>query len=112
MNTIPLWISLIGFAAPLFAIAGSAIAYVIKTYRDASETRRSHFFELMKFIDSKQTIAIKVAAIYHLTQFPEHKDFIIRFCETQKQNITGGDVSTKALQVEMDYAIDAMKALK
>jgi hypothetical protein len=99
MNTVPLWVTLLGFAAPLIALAGSAVAYIVKLYQDAAQRRRDHFFELMKFIDSTQPIATKVAAVYALRQFPEHRDFIVRFCNTQRANITG--VGAPLLAAEM-----------
>ena len=103
MNTVPPWVTLLGFAAPLIALAGSAVAYVVKLYQDAAQRRRDHFFELMKFIDSKEPIAAKVAAIYALRDFPEHQDFIIRFCKTQKNNIVGP--GSPGLAAEMDATL-------
>ena len=89
-ESIPLWVTLLGFAAPLIALAGSAVGYVVKIYQDAATRKRNEFFELMGFIDSTLPIATKIAAVYRLREFPEHKDFIIRFCESQRNNITGG----------------------
>ena len=66
---------------PLVTIAGSAVVYVVKLYQDSAERRRNQFFELMQFIDSDRPIATKVAAAYELRRFPEHKDFIMRFCQ-------------------------------
>jgi hypothetical protein len=88
-STVPIWVTLVGFAAPLLALAGSAVAYVVKLYRDAAEKKRRHFFELMEFIDSPRPIATKMAAVYELRPFPEHKDFIVRFCQLQRNNIAG-----------------------
>jgi hypothetical protein len=93
-------VALFGFAVPLLTLAGSAVAYVVKLYQDAAERRRNQFFELMQFIDSERPIATKVAAIYELRRFPEHKEFIIRFCETQKDFVTGGSAPTLILEME------------
>lgn len=90
----------------LLALAGSSVAYVVKLYQDAAERRRNHFFELMGFIDSDRPIATKVAAIYELRQFPEHKDFIVRFCTTQRSNVTGP--GSQPLIDEMDATRNAM----
>ena len=109
MNSIPLWVTLVGFAAPLLALAGSAVGYVVKLYQDASEKRREHFFELMRIIDSASPIAAKMAAVYELRQFPKHKDFVIRFCETQKTNIVGP--SAQILIAEMDLTREFMAKL-
>jgi hypothetical protein len=107
MNSIPLWITLLGFAAPLVTLAGSAVAYVVKLYQDGAERRRSHFFQLMQYIDSDRPIATKMAAVYELRQFPEHRDFIIRFCQTQRSNIAG--TSAHLLTAEMDATRVAMQ---
>jgi hypothetical protein len=109
VTAVPLWITLVGFAAPLLALAGSAVAYVVKLYQDRADRRRAQFFELMQFIDSDRPIATKVAALYELRHFPEHRDFIVRFCETQRENITGP--GAQALIAEMDATGAAMRAL-
>ena len=75
-------------------------AYVVKIYQDAATRRRNEFFELMGFIDSSLPIATKIASVYRLREFPEHKDFIIRFCESQRNNIEGG--GSHFLIAEMD----------
>jgi hypothetical protein len=89
MNSVPLWVTLLGFAAPLMTLAGSAVAYVVKLYLEARERRRGYFFELMGRIDASAPIAGKVAAVYELRRFPEHRDFIVRFCTLQQSNVTG-----------------------
>jgi hypothetical protein len=109
MDSVPLWVTLLGFAAPLLAIAGSAVAFVVKQFQDARERRRSQFFELMQYIDSDAPIATKVAAVYELRRFPEHKDFVIRFCEGQREIVSGG--GAQLLVDEMDHTRDAMRAL-
>jgi hypothetical protein len=79
-TVVPIWVTLVGFAAPLIALAGSAVGYVVKLYQDAANKRRSRFFELMEYIDDKnRPIATKVAAVYELREFPKHKEFVIRF---------------------------------
>jgi len=100
MDSVPLWVTLLGFAAPLITLAGSSVAYVVKLYQEAADRRRNHFFELMEFIDSDRPIATKTASIYELRRFPEHKDFVIRFCKTQATNITGP--SAPLLAAEMN----------
>ena len=80
---------LIGIVLPLMTIAGTALAYVIKIYADAREKRRNEFFELMNFIDGDGAIAAKMAAIYQLRAFPQHKDFIVTFCEANMDNVSG-----------------------
>lgn len=100
-EAVPIWVTLLGFAAPLIALAGSAVGYVVKLYQDASVRRRDQFFELMAFIDSKdRPIATKVAAVYRLRDFPEDKEFIVRFCQSQRENIQGD--AARLLRDEMD----------
>jgi hypothetical protein len=108
MNSVPLWITLLGFVAPFMALAGSAVAFVLKSYRDAADRRWNQFFDLMKFIDSKDLpIATKCAAIYQLRRFGEHKEFIVRFCNTHRDNVEGP--ASAALVVEFD---DTRRALE
>lgn len=64
----------------------------------------------MKYIDSSNPVATKVAAVYELRRYPEHREFVIRFCETQRGNITGA--GAQALVDEMDATRQAMLALK
>lgn len=109
MNSVPLWITILGFAAPLLALAGSSVAYVVKLYQDAAEKKRSQFFELMQFIDSGRPIATKMAAVYELRRFPEHRDFVVRFCESQRSNVDG--VGAALLQAEMDATANVLRSL-
>jgi hypothetical protein len=109
--TIPLWVTLIGFAAPLLTLAGSAVGYVVKQYLDAADKRRNRFFELMKYIDTDGDIATKVAAVYELRRYPEHREFVIRFCDTQKRNIGGSGAAVQSLKDEMQFTRDAMAAI-
>jgi hypothetical protein len=97
---VPLWVTLLGFAAPLITLAGSAVAFVVKLFLEARERRRNQFFDLMDKIDGQSSIAKKVAAVYELRQFPEHRDFIIRFCKTQVANVTGGASATLIAEME------------
>ncbi|NVP55587.1 hypothetical protein [Mycoplana rhizolycopersici] len=77
------------------------MGYVVKLYQDAAARRRDQFFELMAFIDSRdRPIATKIAAVYRLRDFPKDKDFIVRFCESQRENIQGD--AARFLRDEMD----------
>ena len=58
----------------------------------------------MKLIDGPDPIASKLTAVYQRLQFTEHKDFIIRFCVTQKDQITGSNAAS--LADEMQQLID------
>src|SRR4051794_20581396 len=93
-------------AVPLFGLAGSAIAYVVQLFQGAAERRRKRFFELMTHIDGPGTIAAKVAAIYALREFKEHREFVIRFCRTQQANVTGP--ATAIIIDEMQHTLAAV----
>lgn len=82
-------VAIIGVVLSMMTIAGSAVAYVIRVYSDARLRRRNQFFELMQKLDERGTIASKLAATYQLREFPEHREFIIRFCTSQQENTTG-----------------------
>ncbi|HLZ74021.1 hypothetical protein [Phenylobacterium sp.] len=60
----------------------------------------------MQFIDSDRPSATKMAAIYELRRYPEHRDFIVRFCTTQSANVSG--VGAQILIDEMAQTRDAM----
>ena len=108
-NAVPLWITLIGFVVPFLTLAGSAAAYVVKLYQDADERRHKRFFELLTHIDGQGTIAAKVGAIYALREFKEHREFIERFCENQRTNISGP--AAPILIAELDKTKEAMRDL-
>lgn len=94
-------ISIVGVAIPMMTIAGSAVTFVVRWILDGRERRRKQFFDLMSLIDERGSIAGKVTAVYQLRFFPEHRDFIVRFCDTQRENIDGAGVSAKLLADEM-----------
>lgn len=104
---LPLWLAAAGFAAPLIALAGSAVAFVVKAFGDSARLKRDQFFELMQFIDSDKPIATKLAAVYQLRSYPEHRDFIVRFCDGQADRIVGATAET--LATEMRATADAMR---
>ena len=110
MNSVPLWVTIGGFALPLLGLAGSAIAYVVKLYQDAAVRRRANFFELLQYIDGSGPIAAKVGAIYALREFDEHADFIERFCRTQRDQITGDNA--QSLIAELDETAEAVAKKK
>ncbi|WP_370400307.1 hypothetical protein [Sulfitobacter sp. JB4-11] len=97
----------IGISLPLITIAGSAVAYLVKIYTDARREQRTHFYDLMAKIDEKGTIASKVTAVYQLREFPEHKDFVIRFCDSQMKNIEG-----QAAHILADEMAQTLKFMK
>lgn len=104
------WLAALGLAVPLITLAGSAFAYTVKQFQDRAERRRNRFFEIMQFVDSSLPIATKVAAIYELRRFPEHADFIIRFCAAQRDNVTGP--GSAPLIAEMDATRFFMQGLQ
>jgi hypothetical protein len=109
VTAVPLWVTIGGFAVPLLGLAGSAIAYVINLFSERRERRRQRFFELMQFLDDKGTIASKSAALYALRDFPEHREFIVRFCEAQSNNMTGDEIAISILKYEMLQTAEALR---
>lgn len=89
LEQLPIWLTVLGFVVPALTLAGSAGAFVIKLYLDQSARRRTHFFELMQFIDGNGPIASKMAAVYRMRDFAEHREFAIRFCDSQAPLIVG-----------------------
>ena len=90
MSEFSQWTALAGIAISMLTLAGTAFAYVVRLYLDRSDRHRDQFFELMKFLDNNQApIAGKIAAVYHLRSFPKHRDFIIRFCQSAPQFVSG-----------------------
>ncbi|WP_155856324.1 hypothetical protein [Acidiphilium cryptum] len=112
MIIFPSWLAFISFLIPLFTISGSAIAFIVKLFIDRSDKIHNRFFDLLKIIDSKEPIATKMGAVYELRNFPQHKEFIIRFCESQNSNIIGSDTAVSALRAEMDSTKIAMQKIK
>lgn len=51
----------------------------------------------------------KLQPFMELRRFPEHKQFVIRFCTNQRANVTG--LGAKPLIDEMDEARAVMEAL-
>lgn len=99
-------VSVVGVVIPMITIAGSAAAFVWKSFSDSRENRRKQFFQLMTLIDADGSIASKIAAVYQLRNFPEHSDFIIRFCDTQRNNLTGNGTAVALLAKEMNMTMD------
>jgi hypothetical protein len=100
------WIAWSGVAIPLRGLVGDALAYVVKLYQDARVKRHERFFELMKYIDSRDLpLATKLAATYQLREFPEHKDFIIRFFEATGTRVSGeaADILNGELKRPADF---------
>src|SRR5947209_16032734 len=100
MNEISQWTALMGIAVSMLTLAGSAVAYVVRLYLDTRAGRRDQFFELMKFLDSPSPIAAKIGAVYQLRHFPEHREFIIRFCSAAPQFVAG--TAAQALLAEFE----------
>lgn len=107
VSSAPLWITLVGVAIPLLTLAGSAVAYVVRLNFDARERRRAQFFELVQFLDSDRPIATKLAAVYEMRRFPEHRDFIVRALGDISTQITGH--AADILAAEMDRTRDFFK---
>jgi hypothetical protein len=110
MTEAPNWVSAAIFAVPLVGLAGSAIAFVVKLFQDATERRHRRFFELMTHIDGSGPIAAKLAAIYALRDFGEHAEFVERFCKSQRDKVVGGN--SEAIVAELDKTAEAIARSK
>jgi hypothetical protein len=106
----PSWISAAIVAVPLVGLAGSAIAFVVRMYLEAAERRRQRFFRMIEYINGQGGIIEKLAAMYQLREFTEHREFLIRLLEMQRGNITGGQKDN--LVAEMDRTVLALKGIK
>lgn len=83
-------VTAVGVIIPLLTIAGSGVAFLVKYFADARAKRNARFFELMAHIDNPdRPLAAKLAAVYQLRAFPEHKEFIVRFYDGVSENIDG-----------------------
>lgn len=96
--------TLVGMMVAVMTIAGSALAFVIKYYSEAKLRKRDQFFQLMELVDGFGPIAQKLTAICQLRFYPEHKDFIVRFCAEQQNNIAGD--GSLFLSTEMQRTVD------
>ncbi|WP_155799966.1 hypothetical protein [Porphyrobacter sp. AAP82] len=110
MNNIPTWLALLGFAAPLIALAGSAVALVIRQYYEAKQRQRDEFFALLDRFDNPNTgIFCRLAATYRLREFKEDRDFLLRFLELQQKNVEGGKDAVALLVGEMKLTCRALR---
>ncbi len=106
----PSWVSAVIVAVPLLGLAGSAIAFVIRMYLEAAERRRLRFFRMIEYINGQGGIIEKLAAMYQLREFTEHREFLIRLLEMQRGNITGDQKEN--LVAEMDRTAAALRGKK
>ena len=104
------WVSAAILAVPLLGLAGSAAAFVIRMYLEAAERRRIRFFQMIKYINGEFGIIEKLAAVYQLREFTEHRVFLIRLLVMQRGNITG--LQRDNLVAEMDQTVAALKGQK
>ena len=103
------WVTFVGVLIPLLTISGSAVAYIVQLRTTKAEKRLDDFFALMGQLESDKPIASKLAAIYELRRFPEHKDFSVRFCSVILSNSVGP--GAKFLEEEAQSPIDYFKTI-
>lgn len=86
---------------PLMTLAGSAVAYIFKLFLDLSDRRRKHFLELIGLLDQQGTLASKLAAVYQLSRYDQHRGFLIRFFEKRDMIVSGtsGDVLKEEMRI-------------
>src|SRR3546814_16984741 len=61
----------------------------------------------MTYIDGSGPIAAKLAAVYALRDFKEHREFIRRFCTTQQSQVVGGNADS--LNKELNLTAKAVE---
>src|SRR3546814_15962551 len=61
----------------------------------------------MTYIDGSGPIAAKLAAVYALRDFKEHREFIRRFCTTQHSQVVGG--TAESLIKELNLTAKAVE---
>jgi hypothetical protein len=109
LETLISWLSAnaatIGVIIPLITLAGSAVAYIIKMFLDLADRRRAHFLELIGFLDQPGTLAAKLAAVYQLSQYKQHHDFLLRFFDNRDRIISGesADVLKEEMRIATEY---------
>jgi hypothetical protein len=99
-------LTLVITAIPLFTIAGTALAYVVRLYLEARDRQHQRFFELLKYLDGDAPLATKMGAVYQLREFKEHGEFVERFCRTVRNEVTGA--AAQSLIDELDRTADAV----
>jgi hypothetical protein len=110
VNGVPTWLALLGFAAPLIALAGSAVAFVIRQYTDAKQRKRDDFFALLDRFDNPNTVIFcRLAATYRLREFKKDRDFLLRFLEFQQKNVEGSKDAVAQLVGEMQLTSRALR---
>jgi hypothetical protein len=109
----PSWVSSALIAVPLFGLAGSAIAFVIRLYIEAAEKRRELFFRLITNFESVDVqLFTRVAAAYRLREFREHKEFLIRFLTPQITTLGGEPAAVSLMTEELNQTIQALGGKK
>ena len=92
-------VSQLAILLPMFAMGGSAVAFVWKQYLDRAERRNKEMFQLMSLFDEKGTLASKLAALYRLRDFEKDREFVARFCDAIVGNLEG--TAANALREEI-----------
>lgn len=92
---------------PLMTLAGSAAAYIVKLFLDLSDRRRKNFLELVELLDKPGTLASTLAAVYQLSEYGRHGDFLIRFFGNRDTIISGE--SGEVLKEEMRIATERLR---
>ncbi len=92
---------------PVITLSGSAVAYIVKLFLDLADRRRTHFLQLVGLLDQQGTLAGKLAAVYQLSQYRRHKDFLIRFFENRDTIVDG--TSGEVLKEEMRVAVERLR---
>lgn|GEM_PF-3591556 len=113
MTEVPVWLVALGVAAPLVALAGSAIAFVYRQFAEAKVRKRREFFELLKtFDDADSGFFSRLASTYRLREFKEDREFLARYLEQSKTYVSGTPHMAEMLKNEMQSTIDHLQSAK
>ena len=91
----------LGTLLPLIAMAGAAVAFVIRYYQSKREARVKEFLKLVGLLESGSFVS-KRTALYLLRTFPEHKEFILRLLRNLMENFDGPPSVRSALKDEIE----------
>ena len=93
------WLAWGGIVLPLVALAWAAVRYVLLQMTEHKHRRFKQFIEIVDLLDASGTIAGKCAAAYQLKSYPEHGEFIERFCRDVQAHVSGA--SGELLKAEL-----------
>lgn len=99
--------AIVGIVIPMLTIAGSAVVFCFKAVQESQSRRHERMFKLFELLDGPGPLAMKLGAAYQLRFFPEHDEFITRFCKAIATNTQGSSA-----QSLVDELIETMEYIE